>query len=52
MDSSMQIDNKGKENKWTQSIAVANKTFIERMKEISLRNRNGKNVVAKGGEKR
>jgi hypothetical protein len=33
MDSSMQIDNRGKENKWTQSIAVASKTFIERMKE-------------------
>ena len=28
----MQTDNRGKENKWTQSIAVGSKTFIEKMK--------------------
>ena len=29
----MPTDNRGKENKWTQSIAVGSKTFIEKMKE-------------------
>ena len=29
----MQTDNSGKENKWSQSIAVGSKTFIEKMKE-------------------
>jgi hypothetical protein len=29
----MQTDNRDKENKWTQSIAVGSKTFIEKMKE-------------------
>ena len=29
----MQIDNRGKEKKWTQSIAVGSKTVIEKMKE-------------------
>ena len=29
----MQTENRGKENKWTQSIAVGSKTFIEKMKE-------------------
>ncbi len=33
VDSAMQTDNCGKENKWTQSIAVGSKTFIEKMKE-------------------
>ena len=31
--SAMQTDNRGKENKWTKSIAVGSKTFIEQMKE-------------------
>jgi hypothetical protein len=30
----MQTDNGGKDNKWTQSIAIGSKTFIEKMKEI------------------
>jgi hypothetical protein len=30
---SRQTANRGKENKWTQSIAVGSKTFIEKMKE-------------------
>ena len=33
MDSAMQTDNSGKENKWTQSIAVGSKTFIEKVKQ-------------------
>jgi putative transposase len=33
VDSAMQTENRGKENKWTQSIAVGSKTFIEKMKE-------------------
>jgi putative transposase len=32
--SAIQTDNRGKENKWTQSIAVGVKTFIEKMKEV------------------
>ncbi len=31
--SAMQTDNSGKENKWTQSIAVGSKTFTEMIKE-------------------
>ena len=33
VDSEMQNDNRNKENKWTQSIVVGSKTFIEKMKE-------------------
>jgi putative transposase len=33
VDCAMQADSSGKENKWTQSIAVGSKTFIEKMKE-------------------
>jgi putative transposase len=33
VDSTKQNDSRGKENKWTQSIAVGSKTFIEKMKE-------------------
>ena len=33
VNSAMQTDNSGKENKWTQSIAVGSKTFIKKMKE-------------------
>ena len=29
----MQTDNSGKENKWTQSIAVGSKAFIKKMKQ-------------------
>jgi hypothetical protein len=32
-DSAIQTDNGDKKNKWTQSIAVGSKTFIEKMKE-------------------
>ncbi len=33
VNSAMQTENRGKENKWTQSIAVGSKTFIGKMKE-------------------
>ncbi len=33
VNNAMHDDNRGKENKWTQSIAVGSKTFIEEMKE-------------------
>ena len=33
VDSAIQTDNSDKENRWTQSIAVGSKTFIEKMKE-------------------
>jgi putative transposase len=33
VDNEMQTDNRDKENKWTQSIAVGSKTFIEKMKK-------------------
>ncbi len=33
MDSAMQTDNSDKENKWTQSIAVGSRSFVEKMKE-------------------
>lgn len=33
VNSAMQTDNRSKENKWTQSIAVGSKTFVEKMKE-------------------
>jgi hypothetical protein len=33
VDSEIQTNNSDKENKWTQSIAVGSKTFIETMKE-------------------
>jgi putative transposase len=32
VDSEMQADNRDKETKWTQSIAVGSRTFIEKMK--------------------
>jgi putative transposase len=32
VDSAIQTDNSDKENKWTQSIAVGSKPFIEKMK--------------------
>ena len=31
VDSAMQTEIKGKENKWTQSIAVGSKSFVEKM---------------------
>ena len=33
VESSIKTDNRDKENKWTQSIAVGSKTFIEKMKK-------------------
>jgi len=34
-DSEIQNDSRNKENKWTQSIAIGSKTFIEKMKKPS-----------------
>lgn len=33
VESAMPADNRAKENKWTQSIAVGSKTYVEKMKE-------------------
>jgi len=33
VNSEIQNDSRNKENKWTQSIAVGSKTFIEKMKK-------------------
>jgi 3-hydroxyisobutyrate dehydrogenase-like beta-hydroxyacid dehydrogenase len=33
VDSAIQAENKGREAKWTQSIAVGNESFIEKIKE-------------------
>jgi putative transposase len=41
----MQTDNRGKENKWTQSIAVRSKTFIENMKEALGFRAKGRKII-------
>jgi len=47
VNSANQMDNRGKENKWTQSIAVGSKTFIEQMKEaLGFRARGRKIICA------
>jgi putative transposase len=45
VDSAMQVDNSGKENKWTQSIAVGSKTFIEKMKEALGFRATGRKII-------
>ncbi len=45
VDSEMQTDNSDKENKWTQSIAVGSKTFIEKMKEALGFRAKGRKIV-------
>ena len=45
MDSVKQTDNRGKENKWTQSIAVGSKTFIERMQETLGFRAKGRKII-------
>jgi len=43
----IQTDNRDKENKWTQGIAVGSKTFIEKMKEaLGIRATGGKIISA------
>ena len=41
----MQTDNSGKENKWTQSIAVGSKTFVEKMKEALGFRATGRKII-------
>jgi hypothetical protein len=41
----MQTENRGKENKWTQSIAVGSKTFIEKMKEALGFRAKGRKII-------
>ena len=45
VDSAMQTDNSDKENKWTQSIAVGGKTFIEKMKEALGFRATGRKII-------
>ncbi len=45
VDREMQTDNSGKENKWTQSIAVGSKTFIEKMKEALGFRAKGRKII-------
>jgi putative transposase len=45
VNSVMQTDNRGKENKWTQSIAVGGKTFIEKMKEALGFRAKGRKII-------
>ena len=45
MDSAKQTDNRGKENNWTQSIAVGSKTFIEKMKEALGFRAKGRKII-------
>jgi len=43
VESSIEADKRGKENKWTQSIAVGSKMFIEKIKaELGIRGRGKK----------
>ncbi len=44
-ESAMQTDNSDKENKWTQSIAVGSKTFIEKMKEALGFRATGRKII-------
>ena len=46
MDSAMQTDNSDKENKWTQSIAVGSKTFVEKMKEALGFRATGRKIIS------
>jgi putative transposase len=45
VDSANQTENRGKENKWTQSIAVGSKTFIEQMKEALGFRAKGRKII-------
>jgi hypothetical protein len=45
VDSAMQADSSDKENKWTQSIAVGSKTFIEKMKEALGFRATGRKII-------
>ena len=43
--SAMRTENRGKENRWTQSIAVGSKTFIETMKETLGFRAKGRKII-------
>ena len=45
VDSAMQTDSRGIENRWTQSIAVGSKTFIEKMKEAFGFRAKGRKII-------
>ena len=45
VESQIQTDNSGKENKWTQSIAVGSKTFVETMKEALGFRAKGRKII-------
>ena len=45
VNSAMQTDSSGKENKWTQSIAVGSKTFIEKVKEALGFRAKGRKII-------
>jgi putative transposase len=45
VDSAMQTHNRFKENKWTQSIAVGSKAFIEKMKEALGFRAKGRKII-------
>ena len=46
VDSEMQKDGRNKENKWTQSVAVGTKTFIEKMKKALLHRAQGRKIIS------
>ena len=41
----MQTENSGKENKWTQSLAVGSKSFVETMKEALGFRATGRKII-------
>ena len=45
MDSEIQNDSRNKENKWTQSIAVDSKTYIEKMKKALAYSAKGRKII-------
>ena len=46
VDSEIQNDSRNKENKWTQSIAVGSKTFIEEMKKALGYRAKGRKIIS------
>jgi putative transposase len=46
VDSAIRTDNNNKEDKWTQSIAVGSKTFIEKMKEALGFRAKGRKIIS------
>jgi putative transposase len=45
VESEIQTDNRNKENKWTQSIAVGSKTLIEKMKRTLGYRAKGRKII-------